>query len=183
MPRRLLLAGLGLLLLLAGAAAAAYGRPGLDSRGPTSVAGTEATSILRLGGRTIRSVRYADRGELRYSFEVRNQGWLPVRVEGLAAVEKDPRLFTFRRVENDQGDRSFTIPPRSAVPVDVVLFMSGCETLSARAASIVTGVPLRTSVLGLADKTVRVTFPEELHTGSPREAFCPGATATSRPPG
>ena len=27
------------------------------------------------------------------------------------------------------------------------------------------------------------TIPEEVHTGSPREAFCPNATATSRPPG
>ena len=31
----------------------------------------------------------------------------------------------------------------------------------------------------LADKEL----PEEVHTGSPREAFCPRATADSRPPG
>jgi hypothetical protein len=30
---------------------------------------------------------------------------------------------------------------------------------------------------------VTLRLPEELHTGSPREAFCPESTATSRPPG
>ena len=33
------------------------------------------------------------------------------------------------------------------------------------------------------DDDVTVTLPEEIHTGSPREAFCPESTATSRPQG
>jgi len=32
-------------------------------------------------------------------------------------------------------------------------------------------------------RVVLVTLPEEVHTGSPREAFCPEATASSRSPG
>jgi len=35
--------------------------------------------------------------------------------------------------------------------------------------------------IGAGGATLRL--PEELHTGSPREAFCPESTATSRPPG
>ena len=61
--------------------------------------------------------------------------------------------------------------------------MGGCESLSARAGSFVTEVVLRTEQAGVFDDAVTVTLPEELHTGSPREAFCPESTATSRPPG
>jgi hypothetical protein len=72
---------------------------------PTSVAGTEATSVFSIGEHTVRQIRYDDGGTLRYTFEVTNEGRLPL------------------------------------------------------------------------------TLPEEVHTGSPREAFCPRSTATSRPPG
>lgn len=65
----------------------------------------------------------------------------------------------------------------------LALRMGGCETLSARAGSFVTQVVLRTEQAGIFDDRVTVRLPEELHTGSPREAFCPESTATSRPPG
>jgi hypothetical protein len=42
---------------------------------------------------------------------------------------------------------------------------------------------VRTEQAGVFDDDVTITLPEELHTGSPREAFCPESTATSRPPG
>jgi hypothetical protein len=61
--------------------------------------------------------------------------------------------------------------------------MGGCETLSARAGSFVTEVALATERMGVVSDDVTVALPEEVHTGSPREAFCPNATATSRPPG
>jgi hypothetical protein len=61
--------------------------------------------------------------------------------------------------------------------------MSGCETLSARAGSFVTEVVVRTEQAGVFADDVVLTLPEELHTGSPREAFCPQSTAESRPPG
>ncbi len=63
------------------------------------------------------------------------------------------------------------------------LQMAGCETLSSRAGSFVTRVAVRTETAGMFDDTVELDLPEEVHTGSPREAFCPSSTATSRPPG
>ena len=41
----------------------------------------------------------------------------------------------------------------------------------------------RNEQAGVFADDVTLTLPEELHTGSPREAFCPESTATSRPPG
>jgi hypothetical protein len=61
--------------------------------------------------------------------------------------------------------------------------MHACETLSARAGSFATEVALRVVRAGVLADAVRVTLPEEVHTGSPREASCPRATASSRPPG
>jgi hypothetical protein len=61
--------------------------------------------------------------------------------------------------------------------------MSGCETLSSRAGAFVTAVRVRTQQAGLFEDTVELTLPEEIHTGSPREASCPDSTATSRPQG
>ncbi len=62
--------------------------------------------------------------------------------------------------------------------------MSGCESLSARAGSFVTEVVLRTEQAGVFDDAVTVPLPEEIHTGSPREAFCPESTRDAHgPPG
>jgi hypothetical protein len=58
--------------------------------------------------------------------------------------------------------------------------MNGCETLSSRSGSFVTTLALRTRQAELFDDVVTVSLPEEIHTGSPREASCPWATATSR---
>ena len=63
------------------------------------------------------------------------------------------------------------------------MHMSGCESLSARAGSYVTTLAVRTETAGVFEDVVELDLPEELHTGSPREAFCPNSTATSRPPG
>lgn len=65
----------------------------------------------------------------------------------------------------------------------LALKMGGCEALSARAGAFVTQVAVRTEQAGVFEDDVVVTLPEEVHTGSPREAFCPNSTATSRPPG
>lgn len=42
---------------------------------------------------------------------------------------------------------------------------------------------MRTRQAGVFHDDVTVSLPEEIHTGSPREAFCPESTATSRPQG
>lgn len=171
--------------LLAGGAgmAVASAEPTLVAHGPTSVSGTEQSAVFRVGGRTIRQVRYADRETLVYSFTLENTGRLPLSVHGLAPLEHTPRLFEYVELTDAEGRQQFTIPAGERTPVEVSMLMHSCETLSARAGSFATEVSLRTERAGMIDDVVTVDFPEEVHTGSPREAFCPNATATSRPPG
>ena len=183
--RRLAAVLLALALALGGAAAAAVGSaPDLAAHGPTAVSGTEATAVFRVGGRTVRQVRYADRERLTYSFVLENQGRLPVTVVGLAPLPRTPRLFAYADVTDGTGRSRFGVPAGGRRTVEVGMVMHACETLSARAGSFATEVALRVERAGgLVDDVVTVTFPEEVHTGSPREASCPEATATSRPPG
>ena len=68
MLRRLLLLGVLLLLVLAGGGVAiARSSPALRASGPTSVTGTEASAVFTIADRTVRQVRYADGGTLRYT--------------------------------------------------------------------------------------------------------------------
>ena len=171
--------------LLFGGAGVAVGStdPALAAHGPTSVRGTAKTEVFRIGDRTVRQVRYADHETLVYSFALANEGRLPVTVTGLAPLEHTPRLFRYVGLRDADGRPAFTISPGERTTVEVSMLMHACETLSARAGSFATEVGLHTERAGVLDDVVTVTFPEEVHTGSPREAFCPGATATSRPPG
>lgn len=171
-------------LLTTGAGLAVAGEgPTLVAHGPTAVKGTDATEVFRIGDRTVRQVRYADHKTLVYSFALANEGRLPVTVTGLAPLGRSPRLFRYVGISDAQGHRTFTIPAGERRTIEVSMFMHACETLSARAGSFATQVGLSTVRAGLLHDTVTVTFPEEVHTGSPREAYCPNATATSRPPG
>jgi len=175
--RVLLLAALLLLVAGGGGVAIARSSPSLSTEGPTSVAGTEVSAVFAVAERTIRQVRYADGATLRYTFRIHNEGRLPVSVLGLADDQADPRLFTF----TDLSAR--TIGGGESEEVTLSLRMSGCETLSSRAGAFVTAVRVRTQQAGLFEDTVELTLPEEIHTGSPREASCPDSTATSRPQG
>jgi hypothetical protein len=182
--RHALAALLAVVLLLGGAGVAmASGDPALVAHGPTSVSGTEATAVFRVGGRTVRQVRYADRERLVYSFVLDNAGRLPVTVNGFAPLARPPRLFEYTGVTDASGRERFTVPAGERTRVEVSMLMHSCETLSARAGSFATEVRLRTVRVRLIEDVVTVAFPEEVHTGSPREASCPDATATSRPPG
>ena len=118
-----------------------------------------------------------------YSFALANDGRLPVTVIGLAPLERTPRLFRYVGLTDAAGQKEFTIGGGERTTVEVSLLMHACETLSARAGSFATEVNVRTEQAGVVEDVVTVAFPEEVHTGSPREAFCPNATATSRPPG
>lgn len=184
MLRRTLL-GLFLVLVLlgAGGVAVAGGSPRLSTSGPVSVAGTEASAVFTIADRTVRQVRYADRGTLRYSFSLTNEGRLPVEIQGLAERQPSARLFTYRSLSGPDGEAKTSLAAGESASFTLALFMSGCETLSARAGSFVSEVVVRTARAGVFADEVRVTLPEEIHTGSPREAFCPRSTATSRPPG
>lgn len=183
--RRHALALLVAVLVVAGGAgvAVASSPARLVAAGPTRVTGTEATSVFELGGRTIRQIRYQDRGTLVYRFTLRNEGNLPLTIEGLAPLERDPRLFRYLALLDENGRARFEIGAGEARDVQLSMRMEHCETLSARAGSFATEMDLRTSRAGFIDEEVNVRFPEEVHTGSPREAFCPRATASSRPPG
>ena len=181
--RAVLLLAVAALLVGVGGVAVARSTPTLRTSGPTSVAGTEATSTFTIADRTVRQVRYADGGTLRYTFRLANDGRLPVSVLGLVEDQPDPRLFSFVGLTGPGGDDRVRIGAGESVEVTLALAMGGCETLSARAGSFVTEVALRTEQAGLFADAVTVGLPEEVHTGSPREAFCPESTATSRPPG
>ena len=85
-------------LVAAGGVAVARSTPALETSGPTSVTGTEATGVFQIADRTIRQVRYADGGTLRYSFEVTNDSRLPLTILGLAADQPKPRLFALERL-------------------------------------------------------------------------------------
>lgn len=181
---RILAVVAGVVLLAAGVAVAeAAVGPVLTAYGPTRVSGTEATAVFRVGERTVRQVRYADRSTLVYGFVLRNDGPLPVRVTGLAVQHPQPRLLRYTGLSDTDGDREFTIGAGERVRVRLSMFMHACETLSARAGSFATRVSVRTARAGVFHDVVTVELPEQVHTGSPREAFCPRATATSRPPG
>lgn len=181
---RLVILALAALLVLGGAGVAvASVPPRLVPEGPTSVSGTEATAVFTVGGRTIRQVRYRDRGTLSYRFGLHNAGSLPVTVTGWREPAVAARLFRLVGLSGRGGTDRFTISPGETVPVRLRVRMTSCETLSARAGSFLSRVTLSTTRAGLWERTVTVPLPEELHTGSPREAFCPNATAGSRPPG
>lgn len=172
----------GVLSAGAGVAVAA-GDPALETHGPTQVTGTSATAVFRIGDRTIRQVRYEDRETLVYTFVLANEGRLPVRVTGLEPLARRPRLFEYVGIADAEGREDFTVPSGGRTTVRLSLLMHACETLSARAGSFATEVSLRTARAGMVEDVVTLELPEEVHTGSPREAFCPRATATSRPPG
>jgi hypothetical protein len=175
--KALLAAALLVLLVAGGGIAVARGAPELSAQGPTSVTGTDASGVFEVGDRTIRQVRYDDDGTLRYTFRIANDGRLPVRVLGLADTQPETRLFTITSLTDG------TVPAGEDEEFTLSLHMAGCETLSSRAGSFVTTIAVRTETAGMFEDTLDLELPEEVHTGSPREAFCPNSTATSRPPG
>ena len=183
--RRHLVVLLVALLAVAGWAgvAVAQAAPQLRATGPTRVAGTTATAVFHVGDRTIRQVRYHDKGTLYYAFRLHNDSALPVTVTGLARSERQPRLFRYLSLRAADGGDRIRVGAGKSVDVELTMRMHGCETLSARAGSFATEVDLSTTRAGFMDDVVHVTLPEQLHTGSPREAFCPNSTASSRPPG
>jgi hypothetical protein len=171
-----LLAGVGYAAVSSAAAAVGTG-------GPTAVRGTAGSAVFHIADRTVRQVRYRDDATLTYTFRLTNHQALPVTVTGISARQRDERLFGYAGLEDQQGRRRFTISGHGSTVVRLLLHMGGCESLSARAGSFVHEIMLDTERLGVPSGTATVRLPEEVHTGSPREAFCPNSTARSRPPG
>lgn len=176
MRRALVLAGALAAVLVAAVVAVAGGPARLDASGPVSISGTAAHRSFTVGERTVRQVRYSETGTLGYTFTLHNPSRLPLTVLGLAADQPPSRLFTVRHAT------AVDLAAGGSGTITLALDMGGCESLSARAGSTVTEVRLRTRRAG-REHVSTVRLPEELHTGSPREAFCPRSTATSRPRG
>ena len=157
--------------------------PGMSARGPARLDGTTASAVFRLGHRTIRQFRYYDRHELGYTFVLANNRPEPVTVVGVGQAGHSATLLRVDRLERaDTTSTRFTVPAGGERTVRLVLDMTACEHLSARAGSFLSAVTVRGQSAGKPSAYV-VRLPEELHTGSPREAFCPRATSTSRAPG
>ncbi len=183
---RLLVLAATLVVLLGtgvGYAAVRHTPTALVAEGPTAVDGTSASAVFSIDDRRIRQVRYQDRAVLTYRFRLANDEALPVTVVGIDPAQRDPRLFGYLAIEDADGLRRIEVPGHGSREVLLKMRMSGCETLSARAGSFAGSVLVRTERLGISAGSVRVALPEEIHTGSPREAFCPDSTAQSRSPG
>lgn len=176
-------AATALTMALGGGVAYSANFPALSAHGPSTVDGTAATATFTIGDNTVRQVRYADRKTLEYSFELANDGWLPITVKGLAPLAQPPTLFTYTGLEDAEGRTEFTLGPRSRQTVTLSMLMTSCERLAARAGSFATEVRIRTTGLGVIDTKTVAELPEQIHTGSPREASCPRSTSASRPPG
>ncbi len=183
---RLGLLGLGLVLVLVagvGYAAVRTTTPVLGAKGPTEVSGTAASSVFEIADRKIRQVRYRDRGVLDYRFTLTNPQAVAVTVTGIDPKQQSTRLFRYLALVGADGRTEVRVPAGGSAEAHLRLGMSGCESLSARAGSFASTVLLRTRRLGVSAGSVTVRLPEEVHTGSPREAFCPNSTAESRSPG
>lgn len=172
------------LVAVAGAATAVVRMdPSLSTSGPGSVTGTEASAIFELSGKTYHQVRYGDRKTLTYSFTLHNDGQFDTTVTGLEPVEHEATLLRLRSLTDTSGKGRFKVGAGDEVDVVLSILMTDCERLSARAASQIGEIGLRTEGLGGVEHVVTVRLPEELRTGSAREMFCPRANASTRPPG
>ena len=80
----------------------------LTAGGETERRGARRRPVFEIADRTIRQIRYADNGELVYTFELTNDGRFPVTVKGLAPLA-DPALFDFVRLTDAAGAERFTI--------------------------------------------------------------------------
>jgi len=179
--RTALAAAVALVLALGATAWALAPAPHLLAAGPVSVEGTEASGSFTMGSTTVRQVRYADRGTLRYGFRLTNEGPGTATVVGVRAVGPEATLLRVRTLHAPDGGE-VELSPGSTEDVVLDVLMTDCERLSARAASQVAAVDVELTRWGRSH-VVRVELPEQLRTGSAREMFCPRATADSRPPG
>jgi hypothetical protein len=179
---RLALAAAAATVLALGATAWALApAPTLRAAGPVSVTGTEASGSFTMGSRTVRQVRYDDRGTLGYGFRLTNDGPGTATVVGVRTVGPEATLLRVRALHAPDGGEVVLESGRTGEVVLDVL-MTDCERLSARASSLVEAVDVELRTWGRS-QVVRLELPEQLRTGSAREMFCPRATADSRPPG
>ena len=175
--KALLVAALLVLLVLGGGIAVARGAPSLDTQGPIAVEGTDASAAFTVGEPEHMHREPAVVGDAERVTEGAVVDVPDLTDGALADDQPETRLFAIESMTDG------TIESGKTEEFTLSLHMAGCETLSARAGSYVTEILVRTETAGMFEDTVKLDLPEEVHTGSPREAFCPNSTATSRPPG
>lgn len=153
--------------------------------GPTRVSGTTASAVYPYGDGPVREVRYVDRWTLTYTFAVRNTGLAPVVVTGLGDDPARERtlLRPRRLVRASDGASRFTVAPGESRRVRLSVLMTGCEHVSSRAGSLLEEVRVDVRSAGMVPRSLTVSLPERLHTGSPRDAGCPRSSSATRSPG
>lgn len=155
----------------------------LAGRGPTGVTGTPATAVYPIADSPVREVRYVDRDVLTYTFTLRNPSPVPVTVTGLGTPEREATMLRLRALTAESGDDTFTVAPGGGEVVRLSLFMTGCESVSSRAGSMVGEVPVTVRGAGVLPRDIVVDLPERIRTQSPREARCPRSDSSTRSPG
>lgn len=170
------------LVALAGTAAALPG-PKLEATRALGLQGTENAAFPLGSGPPLRQVRYADRKELVYRIEVRNDGRLPVTVTGVEDGDTG-RAHPLLRVVGLQGRHGeVRIGAGQARELDIRVLMTNCEFVSPRSGTVVDSLRVHLRRLGALPDTVTLRLPERLRTGSPRDEQCPHPEQDTRSPG
>jgi hypothetical protein len=193
----LVVAVLGLVMLAVGASVivlSQYQPLGTRSQSSVQAAGTVPAPV-DFGGRRLQVVQYFDRQTVRYSFLLHNDGPVGVTVTGFALPSGPGRLVepvgyavggtTLSRLAAP-GARfhSFALGAGASRAVTITLRFVHCQTISPRAGTNVETITVHYRGFGLVGRSQTVRLPDLLRVGSPsQDERCPGATATSRPPG
>ena len=161
------------LLLGATYAAVRGGPPALDANGPTRLQGTRQGDVEMVASHQVRRVRYRDRALLDYTFRLTNPEALPVTVTGIDRGARGSKVLRFVALGGPGGQGRFRVPAYGSSDVHLLIRITGCRWARGRG-GVAGTLLLHTERLGLPAGTVRVTLPEELHTGQPRGG-CPVA--------
>jgi hypothetical protein len=188
---------IGVAMLVVGASVLLLSRyQPLDTRSQSSIdAPDPVPAPVNYAGRRLQVVEYADGATVRYSFLLHNDGPVGVTVTGFALPSGPGRLFD--PVGYAVGGRSlsdvaagtarfhaFALPAGATRAVTVTLRFVNCQTISPRTGTNVETITVHYRGFGLVGRSQQVRLPDLLRVGSPStDERCPGATATSRPPG
>jgi hypothetical protein len=132
---------------------------------------------------------------MRYSFVLHNDGPVGVTVTGVDVASGPGRLV--RLVGYAVGGPTITQAPPPATKfhsfalhrgasrvVTLTLEFVNCQTISPRAGTNIEEITVKYRGFGLISRSQRVRLPDLLRVNSPvDDNYCPGVTATSRPPG
>jgi hypothetical protein len=188
---------IGVALLVVGVSTLALSRyQPLGARAVSSVQSSlAAPAPVDYGGRRLQVVEYVDRSTMRYSFVLHNDGPVGVTVTGFGLPSGPGRLVEPAGYAVGGTDlshlpatgarfHSFALPAGHDRAVTVTLRFVNCQRVSPRTGTNIDQITVRYRGFGFVGRAQRVRLPDLLRVGSPsQDERCPGATATSRPPG